>query len=117
MSSPKPSRRCAGARSRAVRPRLRAVAPRRWAMASQTEASAWPTAPKVRAIGPGPLRTARGAGRRAAVFLAAGRLGLRLLLLPVLRDRVLEPDRDLPFDAVLFDAAVLDVLELRDPGG
>ena len=78
-------------------------------MASQTAETPRQSAAKVRATGPGPLRTARGAGRRLAGLRAAGlRLvvdffgaGLRRGL--VLRDRVLELD--------------LDVLLLRDPGG
>ena len=41
----------------------RAVAPRAWAMPSQTVATPCPRAAKSRASGPGPLRTARGAGR------------------------------------------------------
>ncbi|GAB3763352.1 hypothetical protein GCM10027600_08770 [Nocardioides ginsengisegetis] len=72
----------------------------------------------MRETGPGPLRTARGAGR----FERALGAGLRLLVLravlvlfvgvlPVLRDRVLEVPR-----AGLFDP-VEDVLLLRDPGG
>src|SRR6476620_7963984 len=61
---PIPSRRCSGSSSRAVCPRLRAVAPRAWAIASQTAATPRPSAVNARATGPGPLRTARGAGRR-----------------------------------------------------
>ena len=64
---PAPSRRCSGSRSRAERPMERATAPTVWAMASQIEATARPSAPKVRETGPGPLRTARGAGRFAGV--------------------------------------------------
>src|SRR5437867_7729361 len=105
---PKPSRRCSGSRSRAVRPMLRAVAPSRWARPSQTAATPWPTAPNVRAIGPGPVRTARGAGRRAL----DERAGLRLVVLPVLRDRALVPLREL-----LREEPFRDVLEFRDPGG
>ena len=80
-------------------------------MPSHTAAIPRPTAPNARETGPGPLRTARGAGRAADRRLdAPDRLrpfaelvrGLGRLL--VLRDRVLEP-------------LVLDVLELRDPGG
>ena len=77
-----------------------------------------PSAPKPRETGPGPERTARGAGRRFFVearFLAAALLDedvLRLLVpLRVLRDREVEPPRELPEDR---DE---DVLLLRDPGG
>ncbi|WP_239459872.1 hypothetical protein [Nocardioides daejeonensis] len=77
-------------------------------MPIQIATSARPMPRKSRATGPGPLRTARGAGRgldvdRAAAFLGAA---LDAVFLEVLRDRVLEPD-PLP----------RDVLELRDPGG
>ena len=80
-------------------------------MPSQTAAIPRPIAPKARETGPGPLRTARGAGRDAGRRLAALE-PLRLLVeelgrLLVLRDRVLEP--------LLLLAE--DVLELRDPGG
>jgi hypothetical protein len=83
-------------------------------MPSQTAAIPRPTAPKARETGPGPLRTARGAGREAGRRLAALE-PLRPLVelergagLLVLRDRVLEAlDR-------LFEP---DVLVLRDPGG
>src|SRR5688572_6077895 len=111
MNRPTPSRRCSGSRSRADCPIDRATAPRAWAMPSHTAAIPRPTAPKLRDTGPGPLRTARGAGREAGRRLDAPerlrpfaelRRGLGRLL--VLRDRVLEP-------------LVLDVLELRDPGG
>ena len=77
--------------------------------------SAW----KRRATGPGPLRTARGAGREAGRFAAPRdrEAGARLLVVGflVLRDRVLEPllapeDRADPDEDV-------DVLLLRDPGG
>jgi len=74
---------------------------------------------KVRATGPGPLRTARGAGRLplAVERLEVARLVVGLL---VLRDRVLELglrlvllDRVLPLRLALDE----DVLLLRDPGG
>src|SRR5690349_14097518 len=70
---------------------------------SQTALAPWPSAPKVRETGPGPLRTARGAGRRFFVdpFFAAG---LRLPWLPDDRDREVE-------------APFLLVLLLRDAGG
>ena len=41
-----------------------------WATASQTAATPRKIASKKRAIGPRPLRTARGAGRRAGAFFA-----------------------------------------------
>ncbi|CAA9390286.1 MAG: hypothetical protein AVDCRST_MAG06-1528 [uncultured Nocardioides sp.] len=87
---------------------LRATEPIACAMPSQTAATARPRPEKARETGPGPLRTARGAGRRAGL-LEAPRL-------EVLRDRVLafravDPDRDIAVDPLL------DVLELRDPGG
>ncbi len=91
---PAPSRRCSGSRSRAVCPIERAVAPRAWAMPSQTAATPLPRAAKSRASGPGPLRTARGAGREPRVGLRFDVVGFRLAWLPVLRDRVLEPARD-----------------------
>ncbi|GAB3195193.1 hypothetical protein GCM10027062_01570 [Nocardioides hungaricus] len=84
---------------------LRATAPTPWAIASQTAATPRNSAVNRRATGPGPLRTARGAGRRLLVLLERLELeeaGLRFGL--VLRDRVLE----------LRD---VDVLLLRDPGG
>jgi len=74
-----------------------------------------PSAPKERATGPGPLRTARGAGRRDRAVDLVGFffVEVRLLLVGVrvLRDRELEPPRDFPEDR---DE---DVLLLRDPGG
>jgi len=80
-----------------------------------------PSAPKERATGPVPLRTARGAGRRLLVprFLDGRRVEpfvevrLRLVVvgLRALRDRELELPRELPEDR---DE---DVLLLRDPGG
>jgi len=82
---------------------------------------------KRRAIGPGPLRTARGAGRLGAGRRCGERAaGLRLLAAPffgaglrlglVLRVAVLVP---VFFAAprVLLAARVEDVLLLRDPGG
>lgn len=100
----------------------RATAPTAWATPSQRDATACPSAPKVRATGPVPLRTARGAGRlddrerrfvepRAdAALPRAVRLDGRLEL--VLRDRVLELDFVPP-----REARERDVFELRDPGG
>jgi hypothetical protein len=67
----------------------------------------------VRETGPGPERTARGAGRLALVEpRLEERAGLRLLLLPVLRDRELEP----PLEPLRLEP-LRDVLELRDPDG
>ena len=110
---PTPSRRCSGSRSRALRPMPRAPAPTAWAMPSQTAVTARNTVWKARATGPGPLRTARGGGRRTG-FLPADRPrffeGFRAL-----RARVLEPPRPFPAE-VLLDRDV-DVLLLRAPGG
>ena len=94
---------------------LRAVAPRPWAIAIQTVASPCPNAPNAREIGPRPLRTARGAGRRFLVEPV-----LRGFFLPLLRDRVLEPPRpDELLDRLEPDLLDRDedVLLLRDPGG
>jgi hypothetical protein len=84
-------------------------------MPSHTAEMPRPIAPKVRETGPGPLRTARGAGREAGRRLAALEPLRPLvelergvgLVVRVLRDRVLALDR-------LFEP---DVLVLRDPGG
>ena len=64
MKRPTPSRRCSGSSSRAPWPIPRATAPMPWATASQTAATPRKTVSKKRAIGPLPVRTARGAGRR-----------------------------------------------------
>ena len=84
---PTPSRRCSGSRSRAPWPIPRATAPMPWATASQTAATPRKTVSKKRAIGPLPVRTARGAGRRLRLAgplpplpPARGRLPRRLLL-------------------------------------
>jgi hypothetical protein len=95
---------------------LRAPAPTPWAEAIQVAATPRPSTPKPRATGPGPLRTARGAGRRdrlaARDFVDFFFVEVRLLVgLRVLRDREVEPPRELPEDR---DE---DVLLLRDPGG
>jgi hypothetical protein len=68
----------------------------------------------VRATGPGPLRTARGAGR--VLLVERPRLELERL---VLRDRVLEPPRFAVPDRLEPALLLLDedVLLLRDPGG
>ncbi len=91
---------------------LRATAPTPWAMPSQAAAIPRKTSVKNWATGPGPERTARGAGRRDA-GLRLLEAGLRLEL--VLRDRVLEPLR--PVLRVVLVLLDVDVLLLRDPGG
>src|SRR4051794_8484519 len=60
----------------------RATAPMPWATASHTAATPLKTASKKVAIGPRPVRTARGAGRRLRVALprAGLRPGFRFLL-------------------------------------
>ncbi len=74
LSRPKPSRRCSGSRSLAPWPMPRATAPIVCAKASQSATTPRPSAVNPRSTGPGPLRTARGAGRRAELdFLAGGR--------------------------------------------
>src|SRR4051812_43798263 len=109
MSSPIPSRRCSGSRSRAPWPMPRATAPMPWATASQSAAAPLKTPSKKLATGPRPLRTARGAGRLLLVAplpRAGLRPGLRFLLDAVrLRLRV------------LLARASEDVLLLREPGG
>ena len=115
---PNPSRRCSGSRSRAVCPMPRATAPTPCATASHTAAMPRKIIVKRRATGPGPLRTARGAGRLGAglrllagFFLGAGlRRGL------VLRVAVLVPVFFAGPREVLA-VRVEDVLLLRDPGG
>jgi hypothetical protein len=87
-----------------VCPIPRAAEPTPWAIPSQTALSPRKSAWKNRETGPGPLRTARGAGLR---FAAGRRL---LFFFFVLRVRLLEPPRP------LFDLDE-DVLLLRDPGG
>src|SRR4051812_15037979 len=112
-NSPAPSRRCSGSRSRAVCPTRRTPPPTAWATPSQALPSTRASAVNTRAIGPGPLRTARGAGRRpvelprlrAALDFAAG---LRPDLFPVDPEREAEP----PFPDVRAEE-----LLLRDPGG
>ena len=70
---PRPSRRCAGSRSRALRPRRRAAPPTRWARPSQTAATARARAVMIRLTGPGPREGRRAGARRAGGRLAAGR--------------------------------------------
>ena len=112
-NSPAPSRRCSGSSSRAVWPIRRTPPPTAWATPSQAVTSTRARAVKTRAIGPGPLRTARGAGRRPVELprlRAAARLGagFRPDLFPVDREREAEPPcPDLR----------AGVLLLRDPGG
>ena len=82
-----------------------------WAIAIQPLATPRPSRPKVRATGPLPLRTARGAGRLFARELDVRERALEARVLArerVLRDRVLEP---------VFVPLREDVLLLRDPGG
>ncbi len=88
----------------------RAMPPRKCATPSQTAATPRPTWVNSRAIGPGPERTARGAGRRAVVErLLEERTGF--FLLPVLRAREVEPP------VALLVEVLRDVLVLREPGG
>ena len=87
-------------------------------MPNQTASIPRARTPNARAIGPVPLRTARGAGR---FDLETGRLDFERLVLrldvdavvgflPLLRDRVLEVPRPALLD-------VEEVLLLREPGG
>ena len=112
---PTPSRRCSGSSSRAVRPMLRAVAPSAPAIPIQTARSAVQSARKNRRTGPGPERTARGAGRDELDRVDFD-FGLRLVevLRLVLRDRELEVE---PLVRLVLDRPDVDVLLLRDPGG
>ena len=80
-----------------------------------------PSAPKVRETGPGPLRTALGAGRLLLLREELVRLAPGRVRLEVLRDREVELlalvfglELDADFEAFDFDE---DVLLLRDPGG
>ena len=109
-------RRRGGARGRGRGPTARSSGRRRRRRGpgpATRRRSPRPSAPNERETGPGPLRTARGAGRDAGrredalerLRPFAERSGGRLL---VLRDRVLEP---------LVVRLFPDVLELRDPGG
>src|SRR4051794_6998782 len=113
-NNPTPSRRCSGSSSRAPCPIPRATAPMPWATASHTAATPRKTTSKIRATGPRPVRTARGAGRwvRLAAFPRPRAAGFRagfflldavLLWFRVLRAREVEPSED--------------VLLLREPGG
>ena len=90
-NSPTPSRRCSGSRSRAPRPIERASEPSPWAIPSHTAATPRPSAAKARKTGPGPLRTARGAGLRVRV--GARLLEERFFLLGVPRVRVPDAPR------------------------
>src|SRR3546814_12226533 len=72
---------------------------------------ALPRATKTRRIGPGPERTARGAGREPPVGFRFV-VDFRLAWLPVLRGRVLE---DAPEPSL--EELILDLLLRRDPGG
>src|SRR5215213_2162867 len=102
-SRPTPSRRCSGSRSRAVLPIRRTTAPSACARPSHSALRAWPRAPKVRANGPRPLRTARGAGRE----------DLTAVLPPDRFPDVVEPRVDPLVDA-LVDALVDRPLALVD---
>src|SRR5918994_4253967 len=105
--SPIPSRRCSGSISLAPPTTPRATAPTPCAIPSQIAASARASALNACDTGPGPLRTARGAGRRLAVLrFEVGRF------LAVLRDRELDPAL-----VVLPLPRLLDVLRLRDRVG
>ena len=112
-NSPTPSRRCSGSRSRAPRPIERASEPSPWAIPSHTAATPRPSAAKARKTGPGPLRTARGAGLRVRV--GARLLEDRFFLLGVPRVRVPDAPRVVRPDEL--DRPALDVLLLREPGG
>ncbi len=106
-NSPTPSRRCSGSMSLGAVSDPPGQAPMPCAIASQIAATPRPSAVNDRATGPGPLRTARGAGRRAVERPFAVRAGA----FDVLRDREL----------VLFFARLLprlvEVVRLRDPVG
>ncbi len=92
-------------------PMPRAAAPTAWATAPHTVRTARSSAEKKRATGPGPERTARGAGRFADEEVEDLVVGFRAL-----RER--ELDALLPAEARL-EAVVLveEVLLLREPGG
>src|SRR3954454_12259413 len=122
-NSPAPSRRCSGSRSRAVWPTVRTPAPSRCAAPSQSALSARPTAWVSRAIGPVPLRTARGEGRLDEV---ERRFDAGFLLRDWLPDdRLVDPEafadgREPDFEVPLFrdaggeDVRVAMVVNLRD---
>src|SRR5205085_652843 len=107
-NSPAPSRRCSGSSSRAVCPTLRTAAPSRWAAPSQAAATPRPRARKSVAMGPGPLRTARGEGR----------LDLLERPLPLLAGflRAWLPDDRVVAEDARMDV-FLDVPRFRDAGG
>ncbi len=88
-------------------PIRRTAPPTAWATPSQAETSTRVSALNSRNTGPGPLRTARGAGRPALpdFFLGAG---LRLEVVPVDRLREVEP----PLPELREDVPLL-----RDAGG
>ena len=89
---PAPSRRCSGSSSPAVCPTRRTADPMACATPSQAATTTRVSALKTRKTGPGPLRTARGAGRFAVERAAALRgAGLRPDLVPVVRPREVEP--------------------------
>ena len=124
---PTPSRRCSGSRSRAVCPMLRATAPSavRDRQPDRGDA-AEEHGEEPRATGPGPLRTARGAGRFGAGARWDGVRGLALARgsswgqacasgwysgIAVLAARLCAGLRE------VLAVRVEDVLLLRDPGG
>src|SRR3954470_20374611 len=109
-NSPAPSRRCSGSSSRAVCPILRTLAPSTWATPSQSAVITRPAARKNFAIGPVPLRTARGEGRLDVLErpLEAG-------LLP--RDRLPDDRLEDPEDFAAEREPDLEVPLFRDAGG
>ena len=120
-NSPRPSRRCAGSSSRAWWPTERTSAPTACESASQAAATARPSTAKRRKTGPGPLRTARGAGRRVDdVAFDDLDAGFFVEVLPEdlpdedVLDR-LPDDRDRELDVP--DPLDPEVVLLRDAGG
>src|SRR4051812_9954867 len=118
---PAPSRRCSGSSSRAVCPTLRTPAPSRCARPSQSALSARPAERDSRAIGPVPLRTARGDGRLDeppfdAGFLLRDWLPDDRLVDPEAFEVAREPDFEVPLfrDAGGEDVRVAMVVNLRD---
>src|SRR3954452_17468570 len=109
-NSPAPSRRCSGSSSRAGCPILRTLAPSTWATPSQSAVITRPAARKNFAIGPVPLRTARGEGRLDVLErpLEAG-------LLP--RDRLPDDRLEDPEDFAAEREPDLEVPLFRDAGG
>src|SRR6195952_2055885 len=104
-NSPAPSRRCSGSSSRAVWPIRRTPSPTAWATPSHAVTSTRARAVHTRAIGPEPLRTARGAGRAGLRPPLRADAGFCPDLVPVDFDR--EVERPLPVERA-------EVLLLRD---